>query len=67
MAFLHILKLLGSSNFELCLYPLDIQADFTKITEAFDLSNIPSKYYKFTDVFSKTKAEIFASHCSYDL
>ena len=32
-----------------------------------DLSNIPSEYYKFTDVFSKTEAEVLASYYSYDL
>ena len=32
-----------------------------------DLSNVFSEYYKLTDVFSKTKAEVLASHHSYDL
>jgi len=65
--FLHISKLLGSYNFELCLYSLDIQANFTKLAEAPDLSNVPSEYHEFADVFSKTKAEVFTSYCSYDL
>ena len=67
VAFLHTLKLLGSSNFELCLYSLDIQANFAKLAEASDLSNVPSKYYKFTNVFSKTKAKILVPCYSYDL
>jgi len=46
---------------------LDIQANFTKLTEAPDLSNVPSKYYKFTDIFNKTKAKVLTSYCSYDL
>jgi len=67
MAFLHTSKLPDSSNFELYFHPLDIQADFAKLAETPDLSNVPSKYYEFTNVFSKTKAEILAPHCSYDL
>ena len=66
-AFLCILKLLGSSNFELCLRFLDIQANFTKLTEAPDLSNVPSEYHKFADIFSKTKAEVFTPYHPYDL
>ena len=66
-AFLHASKLLGSHNFKLCLSSLDIQANFTKLTEACDLSNIPSKYHKFADIFSKTKAETLPPHHLYDL
>ena len=32
-----------------------------------DLSNVPSEYHEFADIFSKTKAEILPPHCSYDL
>jgi len=64
---LHISKLLGSSNFELCLHSLDIQANFAKLVEAPDLSNVPSKYYKFTNVFRKTKAEVLVPHHPYNL
>jgi len=65
--FLHTSKFLDSSNFKLCLCSLDIQANSAKLVEASDLSNVPSKYHKFADVFSKTKAEVFAPHCPYDL
>jgi len=61
------LKLPGSHNFELCLHFSDVQANFAKLAEASDLSNIPSKYYKFADVFSKTKAETLSPHRSYNL
>jgi len=64
MAFLCVSKLLGSSNFKLCLFSSDIQA---KLAETPDLSNAPSEYHKFADFFSKTKAKILALHCSYDL
>ena len=67
IAFLHASKLSGSSNFELYLYFLDIQANFTKLAVSSDLSNVPSNYYKFADIFSKTKAKVLTSHCSYDL
>ena len=65
--FLCISKLLGSSNFKLCLCSLDIQTNSTKLAEASDLSNVPSEYYKFANVFSKTKAEVSTPHCPYDL
>ena len=66
-AFLHTSKLSGSNNFELCFCSSDIQANSAKLAEASDLSNIPSEYYKFANIFSKTKAEILSPHCSYNL
>ena len=38
-----------------------------KLAETPDLSNVSSEYHKFTNVFSKTKAEVLSSHCPYDL
>jgi len=67
VAFLHASKLLGSSNFELCLRSLDIQANSAKLAEASDLSNVPSEYHEFADIFSKTKAEILTSYHPYNL
>ena len=67
VVFLRASKLPGSSNFELYLYSLDIQANSTKLAEAADLSNVPSEYHKFANVFSKTKAEVLTPHHSYDL
>ena len=66
-AFLCTSKLLGSNNFELCLCSLDIQANSAKLAEAPDLSNVPSEYHEFTNIFSKTKAKVYAFHCPYDL
>ena len=66
-AFLHISKLPGSHNFELCLCPSNIQANSAKLAETPDLSNVLSKYHKFANIFSKTKAEALPPHCSYDL
>ena len=66
-AFLYASKLLGSHNFELCLCSLDIQANSTKLAETPDLSNVPSEYHEFADIFSKTKAETLPSHHPYDL
>ena len=66
-AFLHASKLPDSHNFELCLYSSDIQANSAKLAETSNLSNIPSKYHEFADVFSKTKAETLPPHRSYDL
>ena len=67
VAFLRASKLLGSHNFELYLRSSDIQANCAKLTEVPDLSNVPSEYYEFADIFSKTKAEILPPHCPYDL
>ena len=67
VTFLHASKLPGSSKFYLCLCSSDIQANSAKLSEASDLSNVPSKYYEFADVLSKTKTEFLAPHCHYDL
>ena len=66
-AFLYASKLLGSHNFELCLHSSDIQANSAKLAETPDLSNVPSEYHEFANVFSKTKAETLPSHRPYDL
>jgi len=65
--FLHASKLLGFYNFKLCLRSSDIQANSAKLVETPDLSNVPSEYHKFADVFSKTKAEVLTPHHPYDL
>ena len=67
VVFIHTSKLLGFSKFQLYLCSSDIQANFVKLTEAPDLSNVPPKYHKFTNIFSKTKAKVLALHHSYDL
>jgi len=64
---LYTSKLPGSSNFELYLRSSDIQANSAKLVEASDLSNVPSEHHEFTDIFSKTKAEVLAPHCPYNL
>ena len=66
-AFLHTSKLPGFSNFELCLYSLDIQANFAKLAEAPNLYNVSFKYHKLTNIFSKTKAEVLTLHHPYNL
>ena len=67
VVFLHASKLLGSHNFELCLCSLNIQANSAKLAEVPDLFNIPSEYHKFTNIFSKTKAETLPPYCPYNL
>jgi len=66
-AFLCASKLPGSHNFELCLHPSDIQAKSTKLAETPNLSNVPSEYHEFADVFSKTRAEVLPPYRLYDL
>jgi len=46
---------------------LDIQANSTKLAETPDLSNVPSEYHEFTNIFSKNKAETLPPHRPYDL
>jgi len=66
-AFLHASKLPGFHNFKLCLHSSDIQANSAKLAETPDLSNVPSEYHEFANIFSKTKAETLPSHHPYDL
>jgi len=42
-------------------------ANSAKLAETPDLSNVPSKYHKFADIFSKTKAKTLPPHHPYDL
>ena len=67
VAFLWASNFLGSSNFKLCLYSLDIQANSTKLAKTPNLSNVSSEYHEFANVFSKTKAKTLPSHRPYDL
>jgi len=46
---------------------LDIQANSAKLAEAPDLSNVPSEYHEFANVFNKTKAEVLPPHHPYNL
>jgi len=64
---LHTSKLLGFHNFKLYLRSSDIQANSAKLAETPDLSNVPSEYHEFANVFSKTKAETLSAHRPYDL
>jgi len=67
MAFLHTSKLVGFSKFQLCFCSLDIQANSAQVAETPNFSNVLSKYCKFTNVFSKVKAEVLAPYYSYNL
>ena len=66
-AFLRASKLPGFYNFEFCLCSSDIQVNSAKLVETPNLSNVPSEYYEFADIFSKTKAEVLTPHWPYDL
>ena len=46
---------------------MDIQANSTKLAETPNLSNVPSEYHEFANVFNKTKAETLSPHHPYDL
>ena len=64
---MHTSKLSDSHNFKLYLCSSDIQANFAKVAESSDLSNVPSEYHEFANVFSKNKAEVLISYRSYGL
>ena len=67
IVFLLASKLLDSYNFELCLCFSDIQANSIKLAETLNLSNVPSEYHEFANIFNKTKAEVLPPHRSYNL
>jgi len=67
IVFLYVLKLSNSSKFQFYLHSSDIQASSTHLMETPDLPNVPSKYYKFANIFSKVKADVSTSHCFYNL
>jgi len=46
---------------------LNIQANSAKLAKTPDLFNVLPEYHEFTDVFSKTKAEVLTLYYSYDL
>ena len=60
--------MIGSTTFYLILYFIDLARKVVRITnDLVDLSTILSKYYKFTDIFSKAKAETLVFYYSYNL
>jgi len=65
-ALLRASRLSGSKTFSLQ-FRSTLQAKSTTISEKINLSAIPEEYHKYTNVFSKSKAETLAPHCPYDL
>lgn len=69
-AFLQASKLRGSQSFQIFLSDLSESTQLCKASldkDNTDLSNIPSEYHDFADVFSESQANTLALHCSYDL
>jgi len=66
LALLWASHLSGSKTFFLQFHST-IQAKSTTISEQINLSSIPEEYHKYTDVFSKFKAETLALHRPYNL
>jgi len=44
-----------------------MQANFTTISEKINLSSVLEEYHEYANVFNKSKAEILAPHCLYNL
>jgi len=59
-------QLSGSKIFAIQ-FSFTVQAKSTTIFEKINLSSIPEEYHKYTDVFSKSKAETLAPYHPYDL
>lgn len=55
----------GSTTFHLALYLTNLSK--RTMNDTVNLSTVPTKYYKFADVFSKTKAKTLASYHPYNL
>jgi len=66
-ALLWALCLTGLTTFSLQFCPTIQTNSTTTISEKIDLSSVPEEYQEYTNRFSKSKAEILASHCLYDL
>ena len=68
--FLRATKLAGSQSFHIHLSDFSKSASARKANLAkdpVDLSNIPSEYHEFADVFSESQANTLALHRPYDL
>ena len=65
-AYLCASKLPGSVTFQLQLSPDGTLGQAVQEVPP-DLSSVPKDHHKFTDVFSKGKADMLLPHCSYDL
>jgi hypothetical protein len=67
-AFLRACRLPSSQSFQLNLAKETLSGKSMALTgHLIDLSSIPEEYHKFSNVFSKGKAETLPEHCPYDL
>ena len=67
-AFMRAVRLPGSNAFTLNTTPTHtVSAAASASAEPIDLSNVPSVYHEFADVFSKVKADTLPPHRSFDL
>ena len=67
-AFTLACHLKGSVQYSMQLHPQESDLHSTSTTpETTDLSRVPPDYYNFTDVFSKSKADMLAPHHEHDL
>jgi len=66
LALLWASQLSGSKIFAIQFSSI-VQAKSTTISKKIDLSSIPKEYHKYTDVFSKSKAETLAPYHPYNL
>ena len=58
----------GSVQYNMQLYPQESELYSTSTTpETTDLSGVSPNYHDFTDIFSKSKADMLAPHCEHNL
>ena len=67
-AFTLACHLKGSVQYSIQLHPKESDLHSTSTTpETTDLSGVPLDYHDFTDIFSKSKADMLAPYCEHDL
>jgi len=60
--------MLGSTTFHLTLHSINLTRRAARVmSKLVKLSTVPTKYHKFADIISKTKAETLVLHCLYNL
>ena len=60
--------MIGLTTFCFTLHSTNLTGRTVRITRnSVNLSAVPPKYHKFSDIFSKAKAEILALYCLYNL
>ena len=67
-SYIQTIWIIGLTTFCFTLHSTNLTRRAVRITRnSVDLSTVPPKYHKFSDILSKAKAKILAFHCLYNL